>query len=486
VVLAAGAGIFLAVRGRRAGAALESSPSVAVLPFRNLGAAGPQDYLGIAIPDEITTFLSYVPRLALRPFSQTSKYAGRAVDPQQAGRELQVSRILTGHYLTNGDRLEVTMEAIDVDENRLVWRDSISAASGDLIGLRSHIEARLHQGLMPRLGGGPSAAAAQASGQPRNSEAYDLFLRSIAVSGDPEPNRAAFAMLERATTLDPDFAPAWRALGLRYYYESVYGGGGTAYYEKSRAAFERSIALDPNDADAPSHLAIQRTEQGDLEGAYDDAQKLLRRRPDSGYSHHTMGYVYRYAGLLEESARECEQAIRIDPKSRQWRSCAIAFMALGRYDRAREFIALDGGSAWAQRLDLAILMNEGKRDELMRKLQAPPPSPMISVQWRLMRAYLDKRPETDIEASSADIEAEAPGVDGEPAYFVGETLAFCGRRDQALRLLRRALDHGFIPYPAMDHDPSFAAYRSDPSFRETRTRAIERQKKFLAYRDSHP
>jgi TolB-like protein/Flp pilus assembly protein TadD len=481
VVAAAALAYFAAHGGRSRGSA--SASTLAVLPFRNVGGAAGQDYLGIAIPDEITTVLSYVPRLALRPFSQTSKYAGQSVDPQQAGRELKVAQVLTGHFLTTGGRLEVTMEAIDVDENRLLWRDTVSATPGDLIALRGQIESSLRGGLVPRLGG--STSTVQPSTRPRNAEAYDLFLRSLAVSHDPEPNRSAIQMLEKSVALDASFGPAWRVLGLRYYYESVYASGGPAFYEKSRGAYQRAITLDSDDVDALSNLAVIRTEQGDLEGAYDDARNLLRQRPDSPHAHHTVGYVYRYAGLLEDSAHQCDEAMRLDPKSYQWRSCAITFMALGRYDRAREFTALDAGSAWAQAMDVNILMAEGKFEELRRTVGRPAPNPVFQIQWKLIRAYLEKRPAAEIEALSNEIEAGALGVDGEPFYFFGRALSFCGQREKALKLVRKALDHGFIPYPYMDTDPTLASCRSDPSFQETRMLAIERQKKFLAYRAAH-
>ena len=59
-----------------------------------------------------------------------------------------------------------------------------------------------------------------------NAEAYDLYLRSTAMSYDPLPNKQAIPMLQRATELDPSFARAWSALGLRSYYDYSYSDGG--------------------------------------------------------------------------------------------------------------------------------------------------------------------------------------------------------------------------------------------------------------------
>src|ERR1019366_2824089 len=103
---------------------------------------------------------------------------------------------------------------------------------------------KVQQGLVPALGAGTDSA--EASTRPKNEEAYDLYLRSLALPHDPGPNKEAIPMLERAVGLDPTYAPAWGNLGRRYYLDSQYGGGDEAMFQKSNAALERALALDPN------------------------------------------------------------------------------------------------------------------------------------------------------------------------------------------------------------------------------------------------
>ena len=78
--------------------------TLAILPFQNLSGDSSIDYLRLGLPDEIATTLSYAPSLAIRPFATTRKYAQSDVDPQAAGRELQVADVLAGHFLKEGDR----------------------------------------------------------------------------------------------------------------------------------------------------------------------------------------------------------------------------------------------------------------------------------------------------------------------------------------------------------------------------------------------
>ncbi len=170
------------------------------------------DFLRLALPDEIATALSYVRSLSIRPFATTSKYTGAGLDLQQIGREMRVSDIVTGHYMKEGDQLQITLEAVDVENNRTLWRDTLNVPAADMITTRAQITDQVRQGMIPALGA--STESAESSTHPNNEEAYDLV---FAQPGDcrmiRRPNKEGIAMLERAVGLDPTYAPAWANLG---------------------------------------------------------------------------------------------------------------------------------------------------------------------------------------------------------------------------------------------------------------------------------
>ncbi len=453
--------------------------AVAVLPFQNISGDQTSDFLRLALPDEVATTLSYMPSLAIRPFATTTKYANGNFDPQAAGRELRVADVVTGHYMREGDELRFTLEAVDVESNRVLWRDSITAPVRNLIGLREQVATRVRQGLAPLLGA-PAASTAMAT-RPTNAEAYDLYLRSIAVPHDPAPNKQALSMLERAVQLDPSYAPAWMELGERYYYDGHYADGGEAAYRRAEAADERAVALDVNFTDAAADLATLRTEKGDLNGAYDEAEKLVRRRPDSGRAHYVLGYVFRYGGLLEDAARECETALALDPGDYRLRSCGITFMSLGKYDRARDFIRLDAGSEFALWMMAQILLRQGKFNEALQDFEKLSQNTVYSRD--LVIAGLKHLPESQSEERYRDEEARLKiERDPEPRYWTAAFEAHFDHRDSALRLLQRAIEKNHCSYPAMDNDPLFAKVRGTPEFAAIRAAGIECQKKFLAHR----
>jgi len=87
--------------------------------------------------------------------------------------------------------------------------------------------------------------------------------------------------------------------GSALYYDSTYSTGGEAAFQRSNAALERAIALDPNFAPAASALITNRVERGELAKAYRDAKDLVRRRPESAQAHFALAYRFSLQRDLE-------------------------------------------------------------------------------------------------------------------------------------------------------------------------------------------
>src|SRR4029077_12218808 len=134
--------------------------------------------------------------------------------------------------------------SIDVPTDRLLWQSTVTAPGNDLISLQNQLSTQVQQGLLPALG--VAGGALSAGSRPKSQEAYDLYLHALALPHDPGPNKDAIAVLEHVVGTDPNYAPGWEALGLRYYYDSTYGDGGEKMFQRSNSAYERALALDPN------------------------------------------------------------------------------------------------------------------------------------------------------------------------------------------------------------------------------------------------
>jgi TolB-like protein len=472
-VLAA-AGIVWWAHRRGASPSAGIATTLAVLPFQNLGADPSTDHLRLALPDEVVTTLSYIPTLAIRPFAATQKYAKADVDPQSAGKELRVADVLTGHFQKEGEQLRVTLEVVDTESNRVLWRDSTSAAANDLIGLREQISSRLRQGLFPLLGA--SEAAAGAGTRPKNAEAYDLYLRSKPLTSDDEPNKQGIAMLERSVGLDADYAPAWAALSLRYYYAVQFGEGVKDGLNRSASAAQKALGLDPNLTEASQQLIVLSTESGNLLDADAKARDLVRRRPKDAQAHFSLAYVLRYAGLLDDAARECDAARALDPRNRGFRSCALVFVQRGEYAKSLDYARLDAGSAWSSNAEVDVLLRQGNKDAALTIIRSGVP---VFPGYRL----LDMPPGPERDRFAAETERTWLNTsDPENAYYMSAVTAMAGYPDSTLRLLKRAVDGNYLIHEALDKDPVFEPIRKTPEYAAIRAESVRRQKEFLAKR----
>ena len=127
--------------------------TIAVLPLQNMTEDNNLEYLRFALTDEIASVLTYNRALDVRPTGSTRKYVAADVDPQQAGHELHVANLISGHFVRQGGSLFVTLQAIDVDSDRVTWQGpTITADSQDLIGLREALTKQVHSELLPVLG----------------------------------------------------------------------------------------------------------------------------------------------------------------------------------------------------------------------------------------------------------------------------------------------------------------------------------------------
>jgi DNA-binding winged helix-turn-helix (wHTH) protein/tetratricopeptide (TPR) repeat protein len=458
----------------RQSASTRTLTSVAVLRFENAGGDATLDYLGLALPDEIATLLTKSRDLAVRPVAYVD-----SKDPIAAARARSVDHIVTGrYYLEDNNQLGLAIEALDVPHERVIWRTRISAPSGDLLAMRGRIEEGVQRGLLPALG----ASAVPAGSTPAHDEAYQLYLHSLALPKQLKPIERAIELLERAVQLEPQFAPAWEAMGIRYYDHGTYGAGGQAARQRSLVALRRAVELDPESIAAARTIVAYRAEEGDLDGAYDEARKMLDYFGPRAQANFALSYVYRFGGLFEAAQRHCELALQSDPHEPRLRSCAYSYLYAGELSRVMDFLLLDEGSYFVQWGTVLYSLRTNDRDTALRAARRADDDPTR----RLMEPCLEGVRGSALDEPVAGFIAYYDQIkDGETPYAVSPMLVYCGRPQEALRFLERAVDSNFCAYPALDLDPIWAGLRDDATFQRIRGKAMACHERFRRMVDAY-
>ena len=264
---------------------------------------------------------------------------------------------------------------------------NLARSADNLIALQNQIAKKVRQELLPALGIGTGSV--ETGSAPANRDAYEMYLRSAAIPHDAGPNKDAIAMLEKAVKLDPNYAPAWEALGHRYYYDAIYSGGGAEEYQRSDAAYQRALSLEPGRVSAAGLLATNLVTTGNLEKAYDDTLALVKRRP---IMHSRIIRWPTCCAMPDCSITRRPNAPRRGPLIPKVSTGAPAHSrsSARKGGPAMEYLDLDAGSEWSTAVKVSVLMREGKLTEARQAAQRMTENPI----WMrgFLQACLSKTP----------------------------------------------------------------------------------------------
>lgn len=472
LVLGAGGGYYgwrqleLKKQTEKIGSRLPGVRTLAILPFRNLRPDPQSDYLGASLADGVVTKLGYVRNLVVRPTVSNEKYRDQDFDPRAVAAELKVDTLLTGTYLKEGKTIRITLRLIDTASNTYLWQESLDVSDEKLLTVQDRVAGQVLAGLHVSLSQGEQDMIARE--KPKSPEAYEFYLRGVDCYLRSE-YRAAVELLEQSVERDGGYAPAWAQLGRAHTACASFKFGGKDDYEKAAAAYRLALAINPQQIEANVFLANFLTDTNRVEEAVPLLQAALKSNPNHAEAHWEMGYAFRYAGMLDESIRECETARRIDPEVKLRSSAMNAYFYRGRYadfvkslpegDESAFLVFYRGfGKYYAGDL-------KGAKADLEKAHSIDPTLLFTQVGFSLARAGEGDR-QTGIRLMrglEAKIDANEIG-DAEGIYKVAQAYAVCGERAAALRVLRHSVGNGFFCYPYIAEDPLLAGIHGEKAF----------------------
>jgi TolB-like protein/Tfp pilus assembly protein PilF len=460
-------------RGRPSVPATDGPPSIAVLPFANLGGNPEEAYFADGLTEEIQSALAQIP--GLRVIGRTSSFAfkGRTQDLKEVARKLGVTSVLEGSVRHSGSRLRITAQIVDARDGYHLWSQSFDREMGDVFAVQDEIgravASALQLKLLPRPRGPDRKPV-----DPEVTNQYLLARRFLARSRLPDFVRAVAAS-RKAISLDPRFAPAWATLAL------ANAGIGdwvedpaevAASQKRAMDAAAQAIAIDPGLAEAYSVRAqMLASMTWDWEGAGEDYDRALALAPGDADILRTHASWYLSAlGRLPEAIAEMKKSTGLDPLSAPgWMSLGALEVASGRGDEGERSLAraleIDPDSDYAHqalsvrhlvagRPEAALAESSRCRDEM----------------WRLRGTALAQHDLGHAAESQAALDELTTRYATPSPYQIAEVHAWRGDRDQAFAWLDKAVqgrDGGLLLFL---WDPLLRNLRGDPRFA-----AIQRQ-----------
>jgi len=169
----------LAMTRSGTGPPLPDKPSIAVLPFQNIGGDPEQEYFADGMVEEVITALSRIRWLFVIARNSSFTYKGQAVDVKQVGRELGVRYVLVGSVRRAGQRVRITAQLIDATDSAHLWADRFDGSLDGIFELQDRVAVSVAGVIEPAL---QAAEVRRSAARPTTDlTAYDLYLRALAV-----------------------------------------------------------------------------------------------------------------------------------------------------------------------------------------------------------------------------------------------------------------------------------------------------------------
>lgn len=438
---------------------------LAVLPFSNIREDPQTEFLSFALADQIIGDLAYVRTVLVRPSSMIRTFQKEPVDPASAGRLLNVDYILTGNYLKEADTIRLNLELVDLQTQNIVWHEQVQARYENAFKLQDIVTEKVIHGLQVRFSSGEQRQIQ--TDVPRSSEAYEYYLRSIAMPLTIQGDEGAVALLKKAIELDSTYAPTYGELGYRLNQIGSYAFGGSQNLLEAEQAFLKGLSLNNGLLKVWANLTTFYTDRGRTEEAFETARRVLDLNPNDPDGHFALGYVYRYAGLNEEAEGEMEKAVRLDPRNPRYRSLGVTYVYNGKYEEALQALDLDPESAFSLGWKAEIYMRMGKKEQAMRYLDTllnMNAEELLKLWGTTEKAYLEGN--HALALSTLEKWGVDSTADGEILYNAATHRGLLGDTAGCIRTLRMAINNGFFNYPRMLSDPFFDSVRGNKAFHE--------------------
>ena len=297
---------------------LPDKPSIAVMPFVNLGGDSEKAYLADSVSENLISNLSKLPNLFVIASHSTSFYKGKSVKIKQVSEELGVRYVVEGSIQRSGNHIRITARIIDAIKGYHLWGDRYDREIRDIFVLQDDIILNILKAIQLEV----PETFLQGLGRDTNNleaylkyrQAYDHQMHSIAELSKKE-HELAKKFYKEAVTLDQNYAGAYKGLGYVHVNAAAFGWSSSPEesLKKAEKMAAKVLSLNPSYPGGRSLLANIYLWGQQYDKAVAEARHALELNPDSEIDLSSSGHVFLYSGELEEAISCYEKYIRLDP-----------------------------------------------------------------------------------------------------------------------------------------------------------------------------
>lgn len=296
-------------------AVTSSRPSIAVLPFRFDGDAGPYATIADGLPHDLITELARLRWLFVIARGSSFRLRGAEVDARSVGRLLGVRYCLSGRVEVGGKQLAVTTELADTRDGEVVWAERYTGLVDDVHAFRSEMRAQILTSLEIQI---PLHEAADALWRATENldawSAYHVGLQHV-YRFNRKDNLAAADMFRHAVDKDPNFARAHAGLSFVHFQTAFLHQTDdlAAEIAAARECAQRGVDLDPLDPFINFVMGRTFWLEGDLERALSWLDRATSLSPNYAQGIYAHAWTEVMAGNGMTAREQVDTAMRLSP-----------------------------------------------------------------------------------------------------------------------------------------------------------------------------
>jgi TolB-like protein/predicted Ser/Thr protein kinase/Flp pilus assembly protein TadD len=292
---------------------------IAVLPFENLNDQKENSVFADGVQDDILTKLAKIADLKVISRTSVMDYRGKR-NVRQIGDALRVSHVLEGSARRSGDRIYLNAQLIDTRTDTHVWAEQYDRDLNDMFAVQSEIAEKVAERLNAKI---TATEKLTIEGKPTaDLIAFDLYTRgknlflAAPFSGRGADLLEAIDLMNQAVARDPSFFQAYCLLADLHGFLYWFGDHTPGRLALEEAAIQAASRLRPDAGE--THLTRAANLYGshhDYDGALAELEVARRSLPNSPGLFEVMASIQGMQGRWEESIRNWERAVELDPRN---------------------------------------------------------------------------------------------------------------------------------------------------------------------------
>mgnify|MGYP001826565714 CR=1 FL=1 len=319
---------------------LPDKPSIAVLPFTNMSGDASQEYFSDGLTEQIINGLCKVSNLFVIGRNSSFAYKVKQITTKQIATELGVRYILEGSVQRAGNRIRITAQLIDAITDYHLWSENFDRELDDIFALQDEITVKTINSVDNKINWGEYADLW--GRETLSLKAWELSSKALQCWINPNEKSVSQAQqyIKKLIEEDKTYAEAYVLLGFTHLANCIYGWSESPVKSFEEAEKNAQVAYSLNDSLDGYHLLMGAIHM--FKRQHDEAMKEIERaielNPNSADAYSHLAFLHCCLDRPASAISLLKEGIRHEPKPTplQYSILSTAYRLNGQYDKAIE------------------------------------------------------------------------------------------------------------------------------------------------------